>query len=135
MKAMTVGRQIWDDLNSKGNSSDDGENDVGGKGQSINVDSPVLEDDEDEGENIHDEDKGNESVDNRALDDEFNILAQFNDDAQRTDEAERTNEDHAEWRSTRTVNTVALSHEDEVRCIDFHREISDWLGSVMHDVL
>ena len=29
---MMVGRQIWDDLNSKGNSSDDGKNDVGGEG-------------------------------------------------------------------------------------------------------
>ena len=92
---MTVGRQIWDDLNSKGNSSDDGDNDVGGEGQSTDVDSPVLEDDEDKGKDIQDEVEGNESVYNRALDDEFNILVQFNKDAQRTDEAERTNEDHA----------------------------------------
>ena len=125
-KAMTVGRQIWDDLNSKGNSSDDGDNDVGGEGQNTDVDSPVLEDDEDE---------GNDSVDNHALDDEFNILVQFNKDAQRSDEAERTDEDHAQWTSTRTVDTVALSHEDEVRCTDFHREISGWLGSIILDVL
>ena len=132
---MTVGWQIWDDLNSKGNLSDDGENDVEGEEQSTDVDSPILEVDEDEGKDMHDEDEGNESVNNRALDDEFNILVQFNDDAQRTDEAERTDEDHAQWRSTRTVDTVALSHEDEIRCTDFHRKISGWLGSVMLDVL
>ena len=49
---MTVDQQIWDDLNSKGNSSDDGHNDVGGEGQSTDVDSPVLEDDEDKGNDI-----------------------------------------------------------------------------------
>ena len=50
-------------------------------------------------------------------------------------EAERTDKDDTKWRSTRRVDTVVLSLEDEVRCTAFHREISGCLGSLMHDVL